>query len=178
MATGFINLCRCKLRAIDPAFWVGRYDEIVIVTYDENPILYFDLESGEIDTILKLQFSVGTQDTMKILAGVRATTLLTCSIATALILKVRGDLIFNDLTAMVSSGELQQLIAVTYLDNYSQTIRLFFPPFTPLSRPKDYTVKIRWKNPAMGLEKEMQIPAVKWLRSGTHIKQILAMMEL
>jgi len=172
---GFVNLCRCKLKAVDPAFWVGRYDEIVVVTYDDIPIIYFDLESGEIDTLLKLQFSMGIQDTIKTL---RATTLLTCSVATALILKVKGDLTFNALIVEISGGDLQQLVAMAAFDKYRQSVRIFFPPFTPLTKPKDYTVKVKWKNPAMGLEKEIQVPAVKWLRSGTHIEQILAMMEL
>jgi hypothetical protein len=178
MPSGVIDICRRKLRHLDPAFQVGRYGEIVVVTYRRRPVLYFDLESGEIDTSFPLEFGLDARAALQILARLRATVILTFSVAGALVGKVKGDLSFKIRAEFSVSEGWQGLVAYTWYDDNQQQAILGFRPITPITVLPTYKVLLRWKHFGQGYEKRCSIPLADWLESGTPVLNLIATIQI
>jgi hypothetical protein len=178
MPSGVINICRRKLRHLDPAFQVGRDGEIVVVTYRRRPVLYFDLEGGEIDTPFPLEFGLDARAALQVLARRRAAVILTFSIAGALVGKVKGDLPFTIRADFSASEGWQRLVAYAWYDDNQQQAVLGFRPITPITVLSTYKVLLRWKHFAQGHEKACSIPLANWLESGTPVLKLIATMQI
>jgi hypothetical protein len=178
MPSGVIEICRHKLRHLDPSFQVGRHGEIVVVTYRRRPVLYFDLESGEIDTPFPLEFGLDARAALPLLARQRAAVILTFSIAGALVEKVKGDLSFRVRAEFSAPEGWQGLVAYTWYDDNQQQAILSFRPITPITILPTYKVLLRWKHFGQGHEKKCSIPLADWLESGTPVLNLIATIQI
>jgi hypothetical protein len=178
MPSGVIDICRRKLSHLDPSFQVGRYGEVVVVTYRRRPVLYFDLESGEIDAPFPLEFGLDAGAALQVLARRRAAVILTFSVAGALIGKVQGDLPFTVRADFSVSEGWQCLVAYAWYDDNQQQAVLCFRPITPITVLSAYKVFLRWKHFAYGQEKACDIPLADWLESGTPVLKVITTMQM
>jgi hypothetical protein len=178
MPEGMIDICRCKLRQFDPSFQVRRRCEVVVVTYQRRPVLYFDLESGEIDAPFPLEFGLDAGAALQMLARRRAAVILTFSVVGALLEKVKGDLSFKVRADFSASEGWQGLIAYTWYDDNQQQAILSFRPITPITILPAYKVLLRWKHFAQGHEKRYSIRLADWLESGTPVLNLIATFQI
>jgi hypothetical protein len=178
MPAGMIDVCRCKLRQLDPSFQVRRHCEVVVVTYRERPVLYFDLESGEIEVPFPLEFGLDAGAALQMLARQRAAVILTFSVAGALIEKVKGDLSFKVRAEFSDTEGWQGLVAYTWYDDNQQKAILVFCPITPITVLSTYKVLLRWRHFAQGHDKRYSIRLADWLESGTPVLNLIATIQI
>jgi len=178
MPLGAVDICRRKLGHLDPSFQVGQHGEIVVVTYRRRPVLYFDLESGEIDTPFPMEFGLDAGAALQVLTRRRAAVILTFSIAGALLEKVKGDLPFTVRAEFSPSDGWYLLVAYAWYDDNQQKAVLSFRPITPITVLSTYKVLLRWKHFAQGHEKTCSIPLSDWLESGTPVLNLIATIQI
>ena len=178
MPSGMIDICRHKLRNLHPAFQVRRHCEVVVVTYQGRPVLYFDLESGEIEAPFPLEFGLDAGAALQMLARRRAAVILTFSVAGALVEKVKGDLSFKVRAEFSTTEGWQGLVAYTWYDDNQQQAILAFRPITPITVLPTYKVLLRWKHFAQGHEKRYNICLADWLESGTPVLNLIATIQI
>jgi hypothetical protein len=178
MPAGVIDVCKCKLRQLDPSFQIRRHSEIVVVTYRRRPVLYFDLESGEIAAPFPLEFGLDARAALQVLARRRAAVILTFSIAGALLEKAKGDLLFTIRADFSATEGWQRLVAYAWYDENQQQAILSFRPITPMTGLSTYKVLLRWKHFTQGHEKTCSIPLVDWLESGTTVLKVITTMQI
>jgi hypothetical protein len=178
MPAGMIDICRCKLRQFDPSFQVRRHCEVVVVTYQRRPVLYFDLESGEIDAPFPLEFGLDAGAALQMLARRRAAVILTFSVVGALLEKVKGDLSFKVRAEFSAPEGWQGLVAYTWYDDNQQQAILGFRPITPITVLPTYKVLLRWKHFVQGHEKRYNIRLADWLESGTPVLNLITTAQI